>query len=831
MSNSEVAPTYAKMKKAESVLATQISAEAIGTESLLLARTDLTQNGEASQFFQLCSTTNDSTIEMAAPTKNKPVLSTGSMPKGTVLVQQGPLNPDSRVHEAHARWCSRVALITKALEAWSPDNPLTIPSFASDVEVDEQNHCPDGSIQGTTGRSANNCEQSSAVVNEAQSTTDKTGESHNLINDIAKVSKRKIVYDEDQRAAIEAAKNGESFFLTGSAGTGKSFVLKQIIRELRSQGLKVVVTASTGCAAVAIQGCTIHSATGVGLGLDSIESLKKKVQMKGWVRQLLLAPDVLIIDEVSMLDAIIFDKIEAMYRQARTTLSPQFLGALRKRKRVPLKEDLPFGGLQVIACGDFFQLPPVAPSDPKLQHSKLKMFAFESKAWKLCIQRTISLRQVHRQADRNFVGLLNEIRHGIVSRHTMRVMSACRVVGSVDEVDNTGAPVCYTKLFAFRRQVEAENERRLNELSGRYVAYCAKDQVNTDNLGILTTQAVQGLLDNVIAPRRIVLKKGARVLCVKNVSQIAGIVNGSAGTVIGFTMPKQELMRRRLVEVQRRHEKLGHDGEPNFEKGGCRGEEGVKLKVKMEGTENSKEHGMVEVSVKNASESLKHETEDEEKEIRDDGLLVADLKDAENEGDISNVEPLGGVRDAEGRRDVSLLEPLSIDGLMADEIVDIGHETLMKYTKDARYTAEDGAIEIDFTCGDAIPVVRFDNGVVATMYAESWTVHGMHGQEVGERKQIPLALGWAMTIHKAQGMTLDKVETDVGKAFDYGQVYVALSRATSMQGLRVTTFNAARVMAHEKVEEFYTNQCSEKQSEFKQRRLGTSSHVDSQMAT
>lgn len=690
-----------------------------------------------------------------------------SFSRGTSTAQ-----PDAR--QANILWKSRVDLITRALEAWSPENHTDIPTFATDVNPVVGRADTGGTVP------AKNKPDMMVTMTEAKSQkldpgrVDCTPKTATAATDTAASS----VHDEDQQAAIDAALNGESFFLTGSAGTGKSYVLKQIIRKLREKRLTVAVTASTGCAAVAIQGCTIHSAAGVGLGLDSIESLKKKARMPH-IQSKLMRPDVLIIDEVSMLDAILFDKVEAMYTTGRTHFS-----AVAVRKRRPLdNEDRPFGGLQVIVCGDFFQLPPVAASDPKLQYSQSKMFAFESKAWRRTIQKTFLLRRVHRQADRNFIGLLDELRHGVVSRRTMRVLSACRVAGAVAEVDDEGLPICYTKLYAFRRQVEQENERRLAELPGLSVAYRSNDRIERDDLGILTEKAVLGLLENVNANTRLILRKGARVLCTKNVNQLCGIVNGSAGTVIGFTIAKEDLMKRRLVLMAERLPK-------------------ARKNEALEEIQNSQlNHSFLTLLEKVSAPS--HRGEYGEVGVRDGVEKSGGIEKSDVSKVAENTSPF--LKNVYGK------EPMTIDGLMEDEVVDLDHESLRKFRENEKYIGDDGIMELDCRCGDVIPVVRFDNGVTATMYEESWSIVGMRGQEVAARRQIPLALGWAMTIHKSQGMTLDKVETDVGKAFDFGQVYVALSRVVSMQGLRITTFNASKVMAHQKVKEFYAGACSSPQ--------------------
>lgn len=619
---------------------------------------------------------------------------------------------EDEMKSAQKRWKSRVMLIEKSLACWGPSPNM--PPCATDSSVIPETEDLK-KIAGENGLKLSS-KAEKPQCNAQIGNTDRADEKH--------------VFDPDQEAAIRAARAGESFFLTGSAGTGKSFVLKRIINDLRERGLNVVVTASTGCAAVAIQGCTIHSASGVGLGMDSISKLRRRALSRE-VQRKLVAVDILIIDEISMLDSIIFDKIEAMYKTARgavSNLPPTFI----RRSRRTMSANLPFGGVQVILCGDFFQLPPVAASDPKLQHLKQKFFAFESEAWKRTISKTIVLSRVHRQADKNFVGLLNEIRFGVVSLKTMRVLSACRMAGTEMEVDDKGEYVHYTKLFAYRNQVFSENEKHLDCLKGRAVAYTSKKQIKHDELGMLPLGTVKTMLKSTQGVERLVLKVGARVLCVKNVNQLTGIVNGSAGVVIGFTTPKKIMVQRRL-----------------------------------EATEAGTKASEVKVSEVKADPS-----ESEQKE--------ATKQNEEKDKVVTN------------------------DGLLQDEVVDLDNERIQELLAKCPI-GMDGAAELDCEFSEVMPVVRFDNGITQTMYSVAWDIYGMQGAPVAHLLQIPLTLGWALTIHKAQGMTLDRVETDVGRAFDYGQVYVAMSRAKSMQGLRLTTFNASKVMAHKKVVQFYTD--------------------------
>lgn len=522
--------------------------------------------------------------------------------------------------------------------------------------------------------------------------------------------------DPFQAAAIAAALKGQSFFLTGSAGTGKTYVLRLIIRALRAAGKNVAVTASTGCAAVGIQGCTIHSLAELGLGMDPIERLVKKARTTGRIRDRFQTLHALVIDEVSMIDSFLFDKIEAVVRAARMPDIGLWerRGGARPQKRVrngrALKDgapwvNAPFGGLQVIVCGDFFQLPPVSASDHNFQHSREKFFAFDSLAWQQGILKSFMLGVVHRQADEKFIGLLNEVRWGVVSERTKRALDGCFISsGRNFEADADGNVVHFTKLFAYRRQVASENDMQLRKLQSRGVRYSAWDYVDRSQLGTLTVRMAEQMLANMNAPVSVEVRQGARVLCLKNLDTERGIVNGAGGEVIGWTMSLDGLWERRRA-------------------------------------------------VKGAA--------------KEDRPGVYEVRD--------------------------------------DEIWDLGCEMMQaSLRREGIWREGEDSLVLSGRHLDLIaPVVRFDNGITRHMGAERWEIYGTRGQEIGFRKQMPLLLGWALSIHKAQGMTLGEVETDVGKAFDYGQVYVALSRATNIQGLRLRSFDARKVSIHEKVVGFY----------------------------
>ena len=197
--------------------------------------------------------------------------------------------------------------------------------------------------------------------------------------------------DEQRHVCNLVAEKKQSVFFTGSAGTGKSVLLREIIKVLRDKYRRepdrIAVTASTGLAACNIGGVTLHSFAGIGLGKEPVPELVKKIKKSSKAKQRWLRTKVLIVDEISMVDGELFDKLEAIARSIRNN-------------------GRPFGGLQLVITGDFFQLPPVPDS------GRVAKFAFDAASWVTSIGHTIGLTQVFRQRDATFANMLNEMRLG-----------------------------------------------------------------------------------------------------------------------------------------------------------------------------------------------------------------------------------------------------------------------------------------------------------------------------------------------------------------------------------------------------------------------------------
>ena len=189
----------------------------------------------------------------------------------------------------------------------------------------------------------------------------------------------RVFLSDEQKAVLNlVAEKNKSVFFTGSAGTGKSVLLREIIKVMRDTHKReldrVAVTASTGLAACNIGGVTLHSFAGIGLGKETAPELVKKIKRNAKAKQRWLRVKVLIIDEVSMVDGDLFDKLEEIARNIRNN-------------------GRPFGGIQLVITGDFFQLPPVP------DYGRVSKFSFDAATWTTSIEHTIGLTQVFRQKD------------------------------------------------------------------------------------------------------------------------------------------------------------------------------------------------------------------------------------------------------------------------------------------------------------------------------------------------------------------------------------------------------------------------------------------------
>lgn len=295
-----------------------------------------------------------------------------------------------------------------------------------------------------------------------------------------------------QGIALEVMLSGESVLLTGSAGAGKTFVLNQFIRIAKNEGKHVSVTATTGLAATHLGGTTIHSWSGIGIS-DELQSGFAEHMAKGR-KEIIEKTDILIIDEISMLHDYRLDMIDEVCRTVR-------------------KKDAPFGGIQIIMSGDFFQLPPINRGD-----SRAGGFVVNSRVWEELDPTICYLVEQYRQDDEVLLDILNSMRAGELRRnHAEKLLTRIDVEVSPDEL--------MTELHTVNVDVDKINDARLDLLEGDELFYT---QSTTGGKNY-----VESLQRSVLAPATLRLKKGALVMAIKN-SLNRKYVNGSLGVVIDF---------------------------------------------------------------------------------------------------------------------------------------------------------------------------------------------------------------------------------------------------------------------------------------------------------
>lgn len=481
----------------------------------------------------------------------------------------------------------------------------------------------------------------------------------------------KVKLNQEQAKVLDLVKEGNNVFYTGSAGTGKSILLKELVSHLiMKHGVSAVaVTASTGLAAVNIGGVTINKFSGMGIAMGDAMTIAKRISKNAQTVDRWKRTKVLIIDEISMIDGSFLDKLEFVARQ------------------ITKKLEIPFGGIQVVLTGDFFQLPPVPNRDgPPPQ------FCFQSKCWSSCFKKTILLKQVFRQKDNEFVEMLNCLRLGeITDEMSKSFQKLSREVIYEDGIQPT-------ELFCTRNEVDSANTRRLQKLPGQARIFEAKDV--GDEFSLKT-------LENVMAVKRLVLKEDAQVMMIKNVDET--LVNGTVGKVVTF-----------LTDV------LYHQ---------------IKTRYK-------------------------------DYEMSDDETIIQ----------------------------MKLLSKCISETELPPEV--------LEYAQTARNKTgfiELATLALKEDLAHLAPVIKFTtvNGPRIEIVQKEEFLPDRQSETGAQRIQFPLLLSWALSIHKSQGQTLDRVKVDLSKVFEIGQVYVALSRAVSKDRLQIVNFRREKIQSSGVVKRFY----------------------------
>lgn len=308
---------------------------------------------------------------------------------------------------------------------------------------------------------------------------------------------------EQQRVLDLILTERKNVFFTGSAGTGKSYLLKIIIQKLltRYGSSSIGISAPTGLAAANIGGQTIFRLLGLGLGKEPVDLLLKKIKKNmdkymTWRRMV-----VLIIDEISMLDSTLLEKLNVLAKSIK-------------------RSDKPFGGIQLIITGDFLQLPPV-----DISNSTNINYCFKSQTWNEIIDESVVLTQVFRQnGDPELIEILNALRVGRIDH---RVESKLRHLSRALEFDDGVVP---TELFPTRHEVERSNLAKLEQLDGPEISYKATDlSIN----GAPVDEMVRKSLDMLMCVPELKLKIGAQVMLIQN-DVDDRLANGQLGLVECF---------------------------------------------------------------------------------------------------------------------------------------------------------------------------------------------------------------------------------------------------------------------------------------------------------
>ena len=297
-----------------------------------------------------------------------------------------------------------------------------------------------------------------------------------------------------QTTALDILKLGKNVFITGSAGTGKTYLLQQFIEYLHERQIYPTIVAPTGIAASHLKGQTIHSFFALGIRdtvVDNgyVEFLLEKSYLKSRFSKL----KVLIIDEVSMVSPEIFSSMDKVLRAFKN--SPE-----------------PFGGVQVVISGDFFQLPPVS------REFKEKRFAWQSPVWKSLELKSCYLNEKFRQKDERLIGVLDEIRTGNISEKSHEILNSCYM----KELPSDHIP---TRLYTHNIDVDRINLEELHKLSGQTKVFKYRFKGSAKN--------IEKIFKSALVLEELSLKKGAVVIFIKNNPE-KFYINGTTGVVIGF---------------------------------------------------------------------------------------------------------------------------------------------------------------------------------------------------------------------------------------------------------------------------------------------------------
>ncbi|MCR5266219.1 MAG: AAA family ATPase [Cyanobacteria bacterium RUI128] len=296
------------------------------------------------------------------------------------------------------------------------------------------------------------------------------------------------ITDKNILKIIKLIRNEKNIFITGHAGTGKSYILDK----LKNLIPKLVVTSTTGIAAVNVGGQTIHSWTGIGICNKPVSVVVENILSNYSQHSQIKNCKLLAVDEISMLNINTFEYINEVLKQVRDN-------------------NKPFGGIQVIFIGDFFQLPPV---ENRTEEEPKKKYCFESELWEQMNFHPVVLTKNYRQNEQNLIRALSHIRTNKLTKKDIELLKSREVEDSNDLSD-------MLHIFSTNEEVRRYNQQRFSLLNGKLHFVEAID----------TLYANTNVLNFCKAEEYIYLKVGARVMLLVNLNFEKGLINGSCGTV------------------------------------------------------------------------------------------------------------------------------------------------------------------------------------------------------------------------------------------------------------------------------------------------------------
>ncbi|MFA6273947.1 MAG: PIF1 family DEAD/DEAH box helicase [Candidatus Paceibacterota bacterium] len=307
-----------------------------------------------------------------------------------------------------------------------------------------------------------------------------------------------------QNEALDILKTGANVFLTGEPGAGKTYTINNYVSYLRDHDIEPAITASTGIAATHIGGMTIHSWSGIGIKETLTKYDLDKITSSEYVNRRVRKTKVLIIDEISMLRAETLSMVDAVCREIKQNSEP-------------------FGGIQVVLVGDFFQLPPIEKNfseekQAELIQNKKERFAYESDAWRRLHLMVCYISEQYRQDDKDFLEILSAIRkNSFKKKHHEKLKER--------HFKEKKFPENITKLFSHNLDVDQVNEEMLTKIEGDLKEF----EMESSGKEFLVSVLKKGCL----SPEKLFLKKGAVVMCTKN-NPKEKFVNGTLGVVEEF---------------------------------------------------------------------------------------------------------------------------------------------------------------------------------------------------------------------------------------------------------------------------------------------------------